>query len=143
MTAQHTLAMIKPDGVRKRLVGEIIGRYEKAGLQVATMKMFHMTKREAESFYKVHSDKSFFDSLTDFMSSGPIIALVLRGENAISKNRELMGATNPKEAVEGTIRKAFASDIEKNIVHGSDAPETAEKEIRFFFSDLDILRSNP
>lgn len=139
---QHTLAMIKPDGVRKRIVGEIVARYEKAGLQIATMRMFHMTKREAENFYKDHNGKSFFDSLTDFMSSGPIVALVLRGENAIAKNRELMGSTNPKDAAPGTIRKDFASDIEKNIVHGSDAESSAEKEISFFFSELDRLRSN-
>ena len=140
---QQTLAMIKPDGVRKRLTGEIINRYEKAGLHIAALKMLHLTKREAENFYAVHKERPFFDSLTDFMSSGAIVALVLRGENAIAKNRELMGATNPKDAAPGTIRKDFASDVEKNIVHGSDAPETAEKEIHFFFSDLDQLRSNP
>lgn len=143
MSIQQTLAMIKPDGVRKRIIGEIISRYENAGLQVAVMEMFHMTKREAENFYGVHRDRSFFDSLTDFMSSGPVVALVLRGENAIAKNRELMGATNPKDAAPGTIRKDFASDVEKNIVHGSDSPESAEKEIGFFFSGLDILRANP
>ena len=140
---QSTLAMIKPDGVRKRLTGEIISRYEKAGLHIGALKMLHLTKREAENFYAVHKERPFFDSLTDFMSSGPLVALILRGENAIAKNRELMGATNPKDAAPGTIRKDFASDVEKNIVHGSDAPETAANEIHFFFSDLDQLRSNP
>jgi len=135
--------MIKPDGVRKRLTGEIISRYEKAGLHIGALKMLHLTKREAENFYAVHKERPFFDSLTDFMSSGPLVALILRGENAIAKNRELMGATNPKDAAPGTIRKDFASDVEKNIVHGSDAPETAANEIHFFFSDLDQLRSNP
>lgn len=135
--------MIKPDGVRKRLVGEIVNRYEKAGLHIAAMKMLHLTKREAENFYAIHRERPFFDSLTDFMSSGAIVALVLKGENAVAKNRELMGATNPKDAAPGTIRKDFASDVEKNIVHGSDAPETAEQEIHFFFSGMDQLRSNP
>ncbi len=140
---EQTLSIIKPDGVRKRLIGEILHRFEKAGLQIAAMRMTSLSKREAEGFYAVHSDKHFFDSLTDFMSSGPIIVSVLRGENAVSKNRELMGATNPKDAAPGTIRKDFASDVEKNIVHGSDSRENAEKEIHFFFHDLAILRSNP
>ncbi|MFH1018057.1 MAG: nucleoside-diphosphate kinase [Pseudomonadota bacterium] len=140
---EHTLSIIKPDGVRKRLVGEIISRFEKAGLQIGAMWMTNLSKREAEAFYGVHREKHFFEALTDFMSSGPIVVLVLRGENAIPKNRELMGATNPKDAVPGTIRRDFASDVEKNIVHGSDSPETAQTEIHFFFDALDILRSNP
>ncbi len=143
MAIQHTLSIIKPDGVRKRLIGEIIGRFEKAGLQIAAMWMTNLSRREAEAFYSVHREKHFFETLTDFMSSGPIVVLVLRGENAIARNRELMGATNPKDAAPGTIRRDFASDVEKNIVHGSDAPETAEREIHFFFDALDILRSNP
>ena len=140
---QQTLSILKPDGVRKRLIGEIVARIEKAGLHIAAMRMTHLSKREAEGFYAVHSDKHFFDSLTDFMSSGPVVVMVLQGEDAIKKYRDLMGATNPKEAADGTIRKDFASDVEKNMVHGSDAPETAEKEIHFFFQDLELLRSNP
>lgn len=140
---EHTLAIIKPDGVRKRLIGEIIGRYEKAGLQVAAIKMTTLSKREAEGFYSVHREKHFFDSLTDFMSSGPIVVMILRGEDVIARNRELMGATNPKEAAPGTIRRDFASDVEKNIVHGSDSPASAVHEVNFFFSELSILRSHP
>jgi nucleoside-diphosphate kinase len=140
---EHTLSIIKPDGVRKRLVGEILGRFEKAGLAIGAMWMTNLSKREAESFYSVHREKHFFDPLTDFMSSGPIVVVVLRGEDAIARNRELMGATNPKDAAPGTIRRDFASDVEKNIVHGSDSPGTAESEIHFFFDGLDILRSNP
>ena len=143
MSVQQTLSIIKPDGVRKRLIGEIIGRFEKAGLQIAAMTMTNLSKREAEGFYAVHRERHFFDSLTDFMSSGPIVVLVLRGENAVAKNRELMGSTNPKEAAPGTIRRDFATDVEKNTVHGSDSAENAEKEIGFFFDALDVLRSNP
>lgn len=138
-----TLGIIKPDGVRKRLIGAILSRYEKSGLQIAAVKMTSLSKREAEGFYAVHREKHFFDGLTDFMSSGPIVALILRGENAVSRNRELMGSTNPKDAAPGTIRKDFASDVEKNIVHGSDSPENALKEVNFFFSELAILRSHP
>jgi nucleoside-diphosphate kinase len=140
---ETTLGIIKPDGVRKRLIGEIISRYEKAALQVAAVKMTTLSKREAEAFYAVHRDKHFYDSLTDFMSSGPIVVLILRGENAIARNRELMGSTNPKEAAPGTIRKDFASDVEKNIVHGSDSTANAVKEVNFFFAELSILRSHP
>lgn len=143
MSTELTLSIIKPDGVRKRLIGEIIARFEKAGLQIAAMRMTSMSKREAEGFYAVHREKHFFDSLTDFMSSGPVVAMILRGENAIARNRELMGATNPKDAAEGTIRRDFASDVEKNIVHGSDSTETARREIAFFFNELAILRANP
>ena len=138
-----TLSIIKPDAVRKRLIGEIIARIEKGGLQIAAMRMTSLSKREAETFYEVHREKHFFDSLTDFMSSGPIVVAILRGENAVSRYRELMGATNPKDAVSGTIRRDFASDVEKNAVHGSDSPENAEREIHFFFHELTILRSNP
>ncbi len=135
---ERTLSIIKPDGVSKGLIGEVIGRFEKAGIKIAAMKMLHMTKDEAKGFYAVHKDKPFFDSLTDFMSSGPIVVMVLEGENVIKKNRELMGATNYKEAEPGTIRADFATDIEKNVVHGSDAPETARTEIAYFFSELEI-----
>ncbi len=134
---EQTLALIKPDGVRKRVIGQVIARYEKAGLQVAAMKMLTLSKREAQGFYAVHRERPFFDALTDFMSSGPIIALVLRGENAIARNREVMGATNPKDAAEGTIRRDFSTSIDENTVHGSDAPETAAVEIKYFFSNLE------
>ncbi len=135
---ESTLSIIKPDGVARGLVGEVIRRFEGAGIKIAAMKMIHMSKQEAEGFYAVHKDKPFFDSLTDFMSSGPIVVMVLKGENVIKKNRELMGATNFKEAAPGTIRADFATDIEKNVVHGSDAPETAATEIAYFFSQLEI-----
>ena len=134
---EQTLALIKPDGVRKRVIGQIIARYEKAGLQVVAMKLLTISKREAEGFYAVHRERPFFEALTDFMSSGPIVALVLRGENAIARNREVMGATNPKDAKEGTIRRDFATSIDENTVHGSDAPETAKEESKYFFSNLE------
>ena len=136
---EKTLSIIKPDGVKKRVIGEVIKRFEKNGLRVVAMRMLWMNKREAEGFYDVHKDKGFYDSLTDFMSSGPAVVMVLEGENAIAKNRKIMGATNPEKAEEGTIRKAFASGIEKNIVHGSDSPETATFEISYFFNALEIF----
>lgn len=136
---ERTLSIIKPDGVAKNLIGEVAGRFEKNGIKIAAMKMIHMSKKQAQGFYAVHRERPFFDSVTDFMSSGPCVVMVLEGDNVIAKNRELMGATNPKEAAEGTIRKDFASDIEKNIVHGSDAPETAAFEIGYFFNDLEIV----
>jgi nucleoside-diphosphate kinase len=136
---ERTLSIIKPDGVAKGLIGEVAGRFEKNGIKIAAMKMIHMSKKQAQGFYAVHRERPFFDSVTDFMSSGPCVVMVLEGDNVIAKNRELMGATNPKEAAEGTIRKDFASDIEKNIVHGSDAPETAAFEIGYFFNDLEIV----
>jgi len=135
---ERTLSIIKPDGVAKGLIGEVIKRFEAAGLKIIAMKMIRMTKKEAEGFYAVHRGKNFFGSLTDFMSSGPCVVMVLEGQKAISRNRELMGATNPKEAAPGTIRREFASTIEKNIVHGSDAPETAAFEISYFFNALEI-----
>lgn len=136
---ERTLSIIKPDGVAKGLIGEVAGRFEKNDIKIAAMKMIHMSKKQAQGFYAVHRERPFFDSVTDFMSSGPCVVMVLEGDNVIAKNRELMGATNPKEAAEGTIRKDFASDIEKNIVHGSDAPETAAFEIGYFFNDLEIV----
>ena len=136
---EKTLSIIKPDGVKKRVIGEVIKRFENNGLRVVAMRMLWMNKREAEGFYDVHKDKGFYDSLTDFMSSGPAVVMVLEGENAIAKNRQIMGATNPEKAEEGTIRKAFASGIEKNIVHGSDSPETATFEISYFFNALEIF----
>ncbi len=136
---ERTLAIIKPDAVVRGLTGAIIDRIHKGGLQVVAMKLLHLTKAEAEGFYAVHRERPFFGSLTDFMSSGPIVVMVLKGENAISRWRELMGATDPAKAAEGTIRKDFALNIEKNSVHGSDAPETAATEIAYFFSQLEIV----
>ena len=136
---ERTLSIIKPDGVRQGVMGEVIKRFEAAGLKVAAMKMIHMDKKEAEGFYAVHKERPFFGSLTDFMSSGPCVVMALQGENAILKNRELMGATNPANAAPGTIRKDFASGVEQNVVHGSDAPETAAYEIAYFFNQLEIV----
>ncbi len=136
---ERTLAIIKPDGVSRGLAGEVIRRIEEAGLNIAAMKMILMSKEQAKGFYKVHEKKPFYDSVTDFMSSGPCIVMVLKGEDAIKRYRNLMGATNYKEAEEGTIRHAFATDIEKNIVHGSDAPDTARFEIGYFFGELEIV----
>ena len=135
---ERTLSIIKPDGVSRGLIGEVIRRFEAAGIRIAAMKMIHMSRREARGFYAVHREKPFFDSLTDFMSSGPIVVMVLEGEGVIQKNRDLMGATNYKEAKPGTIRADFATDIERNVVHGSDAPETAATEIAYFFSELEV-----
>jgi len=133
-----TLSIIKPDGVAQGLIGEVIKRLENNGLNIICMKMLKMTKDQAESFYEVHKEKPFFGSLTYFMTSGPIVVMVLEGENAIAKYREIMGATNYREAAEGTIRRDFATDIEKNIVHGSDSPKTAAFEIGFFFSSFEV-----
>ena len=133
-----TLSIIKPDGVAQGLIGEVIKRLENNGLKIICMKMLKMTKDQAESFYEVHKEKPFFESLTYFMTSGPIVIMVLEGENAIAKYREIMGATNYREAAEGTIRRDFATDIEKNIVHGSDSPKTAAFEIGFFFSSFEV-----
>jgi len=137
---ERTLSIIKPDGVKRGLIGEVLKMFEQNNLDIVAMKMVHMTKQQAEGFYAVHRERPFFASLTDFMSSGPAIVMVLEGENVIARYRELMGATNYKEAAEGTIRKAFASDIEKNVVHGSDAPETASFEISYFFNRFEIIR---
>jgi len=135
---ERTLSIIKPDGVAKGLIGEVIKRFETAGLKIVAMKMIHISKKEAEGFYAVHQGKPFYNSVTDFMSSGPCVVLILEGPNAIVKNRELMGATNPKDAAPGTILREYASDIERNIVHGSDAPETAAYEMGYFFNALEI-----
>jgi nucleoside-diphosphate kinase len=136
---ERTLSIIKPDAVKKNVIGEIISRFEKNGLRIAAMKKICMTKEEAKGFYIVHKERPFYDDLTSFMSEGPIVIMVLEGENAIAKNREIMGATNPANAATGTIRKDFAENIERNAVHGSDAPETAAFEIKYFFSELEIL----
>jgi nucleoside-diphosphate kinase len=131
--------MIKPDAVQNFNIGEIITRFEKSGLRVAGAKMLKLTKDEGKQFYVVHRERPFYDDLTDFISSGPILVMVLEGENAIEKNREIMGATNPKDAAPGTIRADFASSIDENAVHGSDSPTTAEEEIFFFFDEDEIL----
>ena len=136
---ERTLSIIKPDGVQRGVIGEVIKRFEASGIRVVAIKMLHMSKRQAQGFYAVHRERPFFDSLTDFMSSGPAVVMVLEGENVIQKNRELMGATNYKEAAAGTIRRDFATDIEKNVVHGSDAAETAAFEIAYFFNQLEIV----
>ena len=137
---QRTLSIIKPDGVKRGLIGEVVRMLEQNDLNIVAMKMVHMTKQQAEGFYAVHRERPFFQSLTDFMSSGPAIVMVLEGENVIARYRELMGATNYEEAAEGTIRKLFATDIEQNVVHGSDAPETAAFEISYFFNSFEIIR---
>jgi nucleoside-diphosphate kinase len=137
---QRTLSIIKPDGVGKALIGEVIRRFEKEGIRIVAMRMLRLARREAEGFYAVHRERPFFGSLTEFMSSGPVVVMVLEGDDVIARNRALMGATDPKKADEGTIRADFADNVERNIVHGSDAPETAETEIRYFFSDLDQIR---
>jgi nucleoside-diphosphate kinase len=136
---ERTLSIVKPDGVSKNLIGEVIKRFEGCGLKVIGLKMIWMDKKEAEGFYAVHRGKPFYESLTVFMSSGPSVVMVLEGDGAISKTRELMGATDPKKAEEGTLRRQFASDIERNIVHGSDAPETAAFEIGYFFNALEMF----
>lgn len=137
--SERTLSIIKPDGVSRNLIGEVIRRIEGQGLKVMAMKMISLSKEQAKGFYAVHEGKTFFESVTDFMSSGPCIVMVLEGEDAIKKYRKLMGATNFKEAEEGTIRREFAKDIEKNIVHGSDSRETADFEIGYFFNRLEIM----
>jgi nucleoside-diphosphate kinase len=139
MLMERTLSIIKPDGVAKGLIGEVIRRFESNGLNIAAMKMICMDKKQAEGFYDVHRQKSFFNSLTDFMSSGPCVVLVLKGKGAIEKNRKLMGATDYTKAEPGTIRADFATSIERNIVHGSDGPETARSEIGYFFNALEIV----
>jgi nucleoside-diphosphate kinase len=135
---ERTLSIVKPDGVGKNVIGEVIKRFEQQGLRIAALKMIHLTKEEAQGFYIVHKQRPFYDSLTGFMTEGPIVVIVVEGDNAISKVREIMGATNPKDAAHGTIRADFASDIEHNIVHGSDSPESAAFEIPYFFSSLEI-----
>ncbi|GBD38610.1 Nucleoside diphosphate kinase [bacterium HR37] len=135
---ERTLSIVKPDGVSKNLIGEVIKRFEQNGLRVVALKMVKLSKTQAEGFYAVHKDKPFFQSLTDFMSSGPCVVMVLEGKDAISKVREIMGATDPKKAETGTIRRDFAQNIERNIVHGSDSKESASFEISYFFNALEI-----
>lgn len=139
MATEQTLSIIKPDGLEKDLIGEIVGRFEEAGLTPVAIRMVQMSREEAEGFYAVHADKPFFDELIEFMTRGPCIVLVLEGENAIERNRMIMGATDPEEADEGTIRSDFANDVGENTVHGSDSPENAEKEIKYFFRETEIF----
>jgi nucleoside-diphosphate kinase len=136
---ERTLSIVKPDGVQKHLIGEVIKRFEDHGLKVIGLKMISMNKKEAEGFYAVHRGKPFFESVTTFMSSGPSVVMVLEGEGAIARVRELMGATDPKQAKEGTVRRQYATNIERNIVHGSDGSETASFEIQYFFNALEIF----
>ncbi|MBI5560876.1 MAG: nucleoside-diphosphate kinase [Deltaproteobacteria bacterium] len=135
---ERTLSIVKPDGVKKGLTGEVIGRFERAGLKVIGLKMSCLTKKEAEGFYAVHRERPFFQSLTSFMSSGPVVPMVIEGDGAIKKVRDIMGATNPKDAAPGTIRRDLAASIEENVVHGSDGPDTARFEIGYFFNSLEI-----
>jgi nucleoside-diphosphate kinase len=135
---ERTLSIVKPDGVKKNVIGEVIKRFEQKGMRIAALRMLKMSIDDAKGFYIVHKERPFYDSLTAFMSEGPVVVMVVEGENAISKVREAMGATNPKDAAPGTIRADFASDIEHNIVHGSDSKESAAYEIPYFFSSLEI-----
>ena len=139
MAVERTLSIVKPDATRRNLTGEIIARFEKAGLRVVAQKRMRLSRGQAEAFYAVHRARPFFIGLVEFMTSGPVVVQVLEGENAVLKNREVMGATDPAKAAPGTIRKDFAESIEANSAHGSDAPETAANEIHFFFSDLEIV----
>lgn len=139
MPTERTLSIIKPDATERNLTGEICARFENAGLRIIAQKRLRLDRARAEQFYAVHKDRPFFDSLCTFMTSGPVVVQVLEGEDAIARNREIMGATNPAEAAEGTIRRDFAKSIEANSVHGSDSPETAADEIAFFFSDGEIV----
>ena len=136
---QRTFTIIKPDGVAQNNIGDVLRAFEENKFKVVAMKMLRITKQQAEGFYAVHRERPFFDSLTTFMSSGRIVVMVLEGEDAINRLRAVMGATNPANAAEGTLRKRFATSIEHNVIHGSDAPETAAFEIRYFFSEMEIL----
>jgi nucleoside-diphosphate kinase len=138
MALERTLSIIKPDGVAKNLIGEVYRRFEQAGLRIVAARMLHLTTAQAEAFYAVHRERPFYRDLVSYMTTGPVIAQVLEGENAIEAHRRVMGATDPKKADPGTIRRDFAASIEENVVHGSDAPETARQEIAFFFAGTDI-----
>jgi nucleoside-diphosphate kinase len=135
---ERTLSIIKPDGVQKNLIGEVYRRFEQAGLRIVAARMLHLTKAQAEAFYAVHRERPFYKDLVSYMTTGPVIAQVLEGENAVEAHRRIMGATDPKKADPGTIRRDFAASIEENVVHGSDAVETARQEISFFFAQADI-----
>ena len=138
MALERTFSIVKPDGVARNLIGEVLSRFEKAGLKVIAARMVHLSQRDAEGFYAVHAARPFFKDLVKYMTSGPVLVQVLEGENAIAKNREIMGATDPKKAAPGTIRADLAESIEANTVHGSDAPETAAEEIAYFFRDTEL-----
>jgi nucleoside-diphosphate kinase len=138
MALERTLSIVKPDGVQKNLIGEVYRRFEQAGLRIVAARMVHLTQAQAEGFYAVHRERPFFKDLVKYMSSGPVMVQVLEGENAVAKNRELMGATDPKKADKGTIRADFATSIEENVVHGSDSVENAQTEIAYFFAAADI-----
>jgi nucleoside-diphosphate kinase len=138
MATERTLSIIKPDGVAKNIIGKIYSRFEKAGLSIIAAKMLHLSKEQAGEFYAVHKERPFYNDLIEFMTSGPVMVQALEGENAINKNREVMGATNPKDAAAGTIRADFAETVDENVVHGSDGPDTAKAEIAFFFQDDEI-----
>ena len=140
MAVERTLSIIKPDAVAQNVIGEIYTRFEKAGLNIIASRMMHLTEQQAQDFYAVHKERPFYNDLVAFMTSGPVLVQALEGEGAIAKHREVMGATNPAEAAAGTIRADFASSIDENAVHGSDAPETAAQEIAFFFSDAQICK---
>ncbi len=137
MAVEQTLSLVKPDGVARGLIGEVIRRFEAQGLKIRALKMVRLTLEQARAFYAVHKERPFYGSLTQFMSSGPIVAMILAGENAVQVNRDLMGATDYREAAPGTIRADFARDVEKNLVHGSDSLESAQEEIAFFFNELE------
>mgnify|MGYP001808378482 FL=1 len=141
MAIERTLSIIKPDGVRRNIVGKILGRFEENNLNIVATKMIHMTISEAEGFYAVHSERPFFGELTRFMSSGPVLVSILEGENSVTHHREIMGATNPAEAKEGTIRREYAESLGENTVHGSDSVENAAVEIAYFFSKTEIVNS--
>jgi nucleoside-diphosphate kinase len=139
MAIERTLSIIKPDATRRNLTGRINARFEEAGLRIIAQKRLRLTREEAERFYAVHAKRSFFNDLCNFMISGPVVVQVLEGEEAVARNREIMGATNPANAADGTIRKEFGESVEANSVHGSDAPETAAREIAFFFGEIEIV----
>jgi nucleoside-diphosphate kinase len=138
MPIERTLSIIKPDGVGRNLIGEVLNRFEKAGLKVVAARMMHLSQKEAEGFYAVHRERPFFKDLVRFMTSGPVLVQVLEGEDAIARNREVMGATDPKKAAKGTIRADLASSIDENVVHGSDAADTAAREIAYFFREIEV-----
>jgi nucleoside-diphosphate kinase len=138
MPSERTLSIIKPDGVGRNLIGEVLNRFERAGLKVIAARMMHLSQKEAEGFYAVHRERPFFKDLVKFMTSGPVLVQVLEGEGAIAKNREVMGATDPKKAAQGTIRADLASSIDENVVHGSDAADTAAREIAYFFREIEV-----
>ena len=138
MSRERTLSIVKPDGVRKNVIGDVYNRFEKAGLRIVAARMTQLTQAQAEAFYGIHRERPFFKDLCAYMTSGPVMVQVLEGANAVARNRDIMGATDPKKAAEGTIRKDFATDIEKNTVHGSDSPENAKIEVSYFFPEVQV-----